>query len=291
MIGPEGRGRRRRGDRPRHHRAQGVRVTAAASWPITTCSRGSSTAGASSRSSPTRSSSANRYGPGRRGPDPRPRQLQGDQRQRSGHGAGDDDGPGRESRCSHGRLRSSDVLARLGGDEFAVLLAARPTRRTPRRWPPTCSSCCASHPSSSAGRQCPGHDQRRRGAVRARRGAGLRGAPGERRHGDVSGQGGGSRPAGDLLAARLEREALIEERLSWSERVRERARANDGIEPLTAADHGSRAPGRSPSARSLVRLNSEDGQLIPPGAFLGAAERSGLVDRARPLGGRARRSS
>ena len=188
-----------------------------------------------------------------------------------GHSAGDETIRA-ASAVLERRLRSSDVVARLGGDEFAVLLAQADERES-RQVAAELLELLRQQPVFVAGRSV---------RVTASVGVALF-EPGRRLDSE------GLLASADLAmyeakeagrdqlvihSAAPEREALNEERLSWSERVRS-ALANDGMSLFVQPIKDLRS-GQISQWEALVRL-SEGGQLILPGAFLGAAERSGLV--------------
>jgi diguanylate cyclase (GGDEF)-like protein/PAS domain S-box-containing protein len=170
------------------------------------------------------------------------------------------------------RLRSSDVLARLGGDEFAVLLAQADEDES-RRVAADLLELVRQQPVFVAGRSV---------RVTASVGVALF-QPDEKLDSEgllasadmamyQAKEAGRDQLA--IYSGVLERQSLIEERLSWPERVRS-ALANDGmslfLQPIKDLHSGHIS-----QWEALVRL-SEGSQLILPGAFLGAAERSGLV--------------
>jgi diguanylate cyclase (GGDEF)-like protein len=188
-----------------------------------------------------------------------------------GHGAGDETIRA-ASTVLGGRLRASDILARLGGDEFAVLLP-RAEEQEARRVGTDLLEVLRQNPVFVAGRSV---------RVTASAGAALFTPDEELDSAGLMAKADlamyQAKEAGrDQLAfysPAPEREALIEERLSWPDRVRS-ALHNDGMSLFLQPIKDLRS-GRISQWEALLRLR-EDGELILPGAFLGAAERSGLV--------------
>jgi diguanylate cyclase (GGDEF)-like protein/PAS domain S-box-containing protein len=172
------------------------------------------------------------------------------------------------------RLRSTDVLARLGGDEFGVLLpyAARPEAE---RVAEALLRCVRDNPLLSEGQH-----------TRLSTSIGVA----------LFGQGDRELTADGLLASadlalyeakkrgrdryeiHLEtgdREAGAEERHSWPDRIR-KALAEDALvlhlQPIVDVPSGKLL-----HHEALLRIRDDNGELIMPGAFMGAAERSGLI--------------
>ena len=81
-----------------------------------------------------------------------------------------------------------------------------------------------------------------------------------------------------------------EARITWPERIRERARRTT-VRASTCSRSWTSRPGASRSTSCLLRCSDGDGELIPPGAFLGAAERFGLISEIDRWVVRRRRSS
>ncbi len=193
-----------------------------------------------------------------------------------GHGAGDD-AVRTASLALASRLRSSDVLARLGGDEFAVLLPYGDEENA-RAVASGLLDALRRHPVFVAGRRM---------RVTTSIGVALFG-PGEGLDSEAllsnadiamyqAKEAGRDRFA--VYSPAPERDALLEARPSWSNRVRgalERDAFSLSLQPILNLRSGEVS-----QYEVLVRMNGEDGP-IPPGAFLAAAERSGQageVDR------------
>ncbi|MGE5527320.1 MAG: PAS domain S-box protein [Methanosarcina sp.] len=192
-----------------------------------------------------------------------------------GHAAGDEL-IANVSQILRRRLRSSDVLGRMGGDEFAVVL--------PR---------VSAEQACEVGRSLL-EDIRKNGQIPQTEGGGrVTASVGVASFGDEAGA-----TAQDLLAradiamydakeAGRDRITVFDpgsprhertrERVDWLERI-EAALANDRFvlhaQPILALDGD-----RSERFELLLRMISEDGDLIPPAAFLGFAERSDLAQR------------
>lgn len=189
-----------------------------------------------------------------------------------GHTAGDKLIVGIAERLA-GRLRESDVVARLGGDEFAILLPdasadeavlvaqqlleairveAVPVMGRPRRVTASIGVAPVVHREGLAGEDLlvsadlAMYDAKEAGRDRVARYAT---GPHERDR--------------------------TEARLSWVERIRE-ALDHDDFE-LHAQPIVDLGTGIISQWELLVRMRSEDGDLIPPGAFLSVAERYGLI--------------
>ena len=188
-----------------------------------------------------------------------------------GHSAGDETIRA-ASAVLERRLRSSDVVARLSGDEFAVLLAQADEEES-RRVAADLLELLRQQPIFVGGRSV---------RVTASVGVALF-QPDEKLDSEgllasadmamyQAKEAGRDQVA--IYSGAPERQTLIEERISWPERVRS-ALANDGmslfLQPIKDLQSGHIS-----QWEALVRL-SEGSQLILPGAFLGAAERSGLV--------------
>lgn len=189
-----------------------------------------------------------------------------------GHTAGDKLIVGIAERLA-GRLRESDVVARLGGDEFAILLPdasadeavlvaqqlleairveAVPVMGRPRRVTASIGVAPVVHREGLAGEDLlvsadlAMYDAKEAGRDRVARYAT---GPHERDR--------------------------TEARLSWVERIRE-ALDHDDFE-LHAQPIVDLGTGIISQWELLVRMRAEDGDLIPPGAFLSVAERYGLI--------------
>lgn len=189
-----------------------------------------------------------------------------------GHTAGDKLIVGIAERLA-GRLRESDVVARLGGDEFAILLPdasaaeavlvaeqlleairveAVPVMGRPRRVTASIGVAPVVHREGLAGEDLlvsadlAMYDAKEAGRDRVAR-----------------------------YAAGPHERDRTEARLSWAERIRE-ALDHDDFE-LHAQPIVDLGTGIISQWELLVRMRSEDGDLIPPGAFLSVAERYGLI--------------
>jgi len=189
-----------------------------------------------------------------------------------GHTAGDKLIVGIAERLT-GRLRESDVVARLGGDEFAILLPDAsadeavqvaqqlleviraepvPVMGRPRRSTASIGVAPVVHRDGLTGEDLlVAADLAMYDAKEAGRDSVARYAAGPH-----------------------ERERT-EARLSWVERIRD-ALEHDEFE-LHAQPIVDLGTGVISQWELLVRMRSEDGDLIPPGAFLSVAERYGLI--------------
>jgi diguanylate cyclase (GGDEF)-like protein/PAS domain S-box-containing protein len=188
-----------------------------------------------------------------------------------GHRAGDETIRA-ASGVLNGRLRSSDVLARLSGDEFAVLLAQADEEQA-RLLASDLLELLRQHPIFVAGR-----------SVRITASVGVAlfqpkdelDSEGLLASADVAMYQ--AKEAGrDQLAIYSrapERQTQIEDRLSWPDRVRT-ALANGSMSLFLQPIKDLRS-GHVSQWEALVRLREGD-ETILPGAFLGPAERSGLV--------------
>jgi len=193
-----------------------------------------------------------------------------------GHGAGDD-AVRAVSLALASRLRSSDVLARLGGDEFAVLLP-HGDEENARAVASGLLDALRGHPVFVAGRRM--RDTTSIGVALFGPGEGLD-SEALLSNADIAmyqaKEAGRDRFA--VYSPASERDALIEARPSWSNRVRgalERDAFSLSLQPILNLRSGEVS-----QYEVLVRMNGDDGP-IPPGAFLAAAERSGQageVDR------------
>jgi diguanylate cyclase (GGDEF)-like protein/PAS domain S-box-containing protein len=189
-----------------------------------------------------------------------------------GHSAGDELIK-RASELFRSRLRTTDLIARLGGDEFAVMLPGVDTE--------------------GARLVATGLLQAIRGEGRF---PGTAGRPITASIGIVSFAPGEELTPAELLAeadiamydakaAGRNRAASYDDRGDGSERLRihttwqQRIRnAIDEDRLVLMAQPIVRLAGRSePRRELLVRMLSEDGELIPPGVFLHAAERYDLI--------------
>ncbi len=193
-----------------------------------------------------------------------------------GHAAGDQV-IGRVAHLLARRVRRQDVLGRLGGDEFAAVLTGVDGAEAERLTNDLLSLVReqsvvvgAEHPiglTASAGIALLG-----------------RGGPSAARSGDellVSADialydakdGGRDRCA--ISSETQVRQAQMTERMAWSQRMRD-ALERDGF-VLFQQPVVDLATGLPKSHELLLRMRGEDGELIPPAAFLPIAERSGLI--------------
>ncbi len=172
-----------------------------------------------------------------------------------------------------GRLRESDILARLGGDEFAVLL-------------PNVDESGAQRVAGDLVRAirdeaAVGPSERRRRVTTSVGVAPLRG-------GDATGEElliaadlamYDAKEAGRDRFAVVSRDAArpdrVRARVSWLERIRG-ALADDRL-VLHAQPIRNLRTGEIGQHELLLRMLGDDGELIPPGAFLPLAERFGLT--------------
>jgi diguanylate cyclase (GGDEF)-like protein/PAS domain S-box-containing protein len=186
-----------------------------------------------------------------------------------GHGAGDEVLRGVSERL-RSRLRRSDVLARLGGDEFAILLRsagedhARSVAQDlleqvraytpqvdgqPVRMTASIGVTVIDHASSTPGDLMADADRAMFDAKESGRDRVLFLDPGDRRSGPAGGRG-------------------------WEHRIRT-ALDEDRFE-LHCQPILELSSGEVTQSELLVRMRGDDG-LIPPNAFLGDAERLGLI--------------
>ncbi len=171
------------------------------------------------------------------------------------------------------RFRSSDIVARLGGDEFAVLLpavdvdearaAAQDLLATihnsnavfggkPLRVTASIGVAAFESDDATAGELLTGADL----AMYAAKAQG--------------------RDRVVVYTASEGRKARATAKLTWAERIREALAREDGfvlhMQPILDL-----ASGQISHGELLLRMRGEHGDLIPPGAFLPAAERYGLI--------------
>ena len=97
----------------------------------------------------------------------------------------------------------------------------------------------------------------------------------ERRPGDVRGQGGRPQPRTSVYAADRHEPQRAQARMHWVERIREALLEDRFV--LHAQPILDLRTGVVAQYELLVRMLDDDGELIPPGAFLQAAERFGLI--------------
>jgi diguanylate cyclase (GGDEF)-like protein/PAS domain S-box-containing protein len=177
-----------------------------------------------------------------------------------------------------GRLRESDILARLGGDEFAVLL-------------PNVDEAGAQRVAADLVRAI--RDEAAVGDANRRRRVTTSVGVAPFRAGDVTGEElliaadlamYEAKEAGRDRFALVSRDAArpdrVRGRVSWLERIRG-ALADDRL-VLHAQPIRNLRTGEIGHHELLLRMLGDDGELIPPGAFLPLAERFGLspdIDR------------
>ena len=169
------------------------------------------------------------------------------------------------------RVRITDIVARLSGDEFAVLMPQTDTAGALQLGEDLRAQVAESaRPVPEAEGATISVGITMFGGGRGGRGGGA----GRRRPGDVQGEGGGRNqialfrdpsepqrgPKRDQTAAARIRDALTDDRLSlYTQPIRNLA--SGGIERYEL----------------LLRMRSEDGELLPAASFIEAAERSGMV--------------
>jgi len=190
-----------------------------------------------------------------------------------GHGAGDEI-VARVARLLGRRLRKTDVLARLGGDEFAAILvgvdraeALRVTEELLRVVRDQSVLVDPGHPiglTASAGMVLFEEDcalSAEELIVSA----------------DIAmyDAKGGGRDRVAISVEMEERQAQMTERMAWSQRMRI-ALERDGF-VLFQQPVVDLATGLPKSHELLLRMRGDDGELIPPAAFLPIAEQSGLI--------------
>ena len=172
-----------------------------------------------------------------------------------------------------GRLRDSDILARLGGDEFAVLL-------------PNVDEAEAEHVAGELVRAI--RDEAAIETAKQRRRVTTSVGVAPFRTGGATGEelliaadlamydakeAGRNRFA--VVSADVARPDPVRARVSWLERIRS-ALADDRL-VLHAQPIRDLRTGEIGHHELLLRMLGDDGDLIPPGAFLPLAERFGLT--------------
>ncbi|HYX77735.1 MAG TPA: EAL domain-containing protein, partial [Solirubrobacterales bacterium] len=189
-----------------------------------------------------------------------------------GHGAGDE-AVRAVALVLQRRLRSSDVVARLGGDEFAILLP-QADEESARAVASDLVQALRSHPFFVAGRRV---------RITTSVGAAVF-QPGEEHDAETllasadiamyetkkAGRDGIS-----VYSPADRPQAVLEARLSWPDRIRTSLQTSSfslWLQPIQDLRSG-----RIAQFEVLVRMRDPDGGPIPPGAFLAAAERSGLI--------------
>ncbi len=188
-----------------------------------------------------------------------------------GHRAGDDL-IGSVAELLRDRVRESDVLARLGGDEFALLL--------PRA--DEAEAVAVAEDLLEAVRRHRAMFRGQRVRITTSIGIGLVDdavRTGEELlvQADVAmyeaKEAGRDRVS--VYRPEQERDAQLEARLTWPDRLR-KALEEDSF-ALYAQPIVDLATGRVSQYELLLRMVAEDGELLPPRAFLASAERFGLV--------------
>jgi len=169
-------------------------------------------------------------------------------------------------------LRETDVVARLGGDEFAVLLPGARAAEAEK--------VAGKLLDDLRGATVELSGQRRR--VSASLGIALIRGTGESAdelmvNADMAlyDAKGAGRDRVTVFADESQRRARMEARASWVERL-EHALEHDGF-ALYAQPIVDLRTGAAVHHELLLRMRAEDGDLIPPAAFLHIAERYGLI--------------
>ncbi|MFA9271899.1 MAG: putative bifunctional diguanylate cyclase/phosphodiesterase [Baekduiaceae bacterium] len=174
------------------------------------------------------------------------------------------------------RVRLGDVLARLGGDEFAVLMREGGRAEARHLANVVLDAIREQHIVTSSGRTR---------AITGSAGIALfdgnEEATGETILVDADLAMYDAKEAGrDRIAeaATAEtRQAGTRTRLTWMDRIRDAL--DDERFVLYAQPIVSLETGDTEQYELLLRMRDEDGEVIPPGAFLSVAERSGLISR------------
>ncbi len=170
------------------------------------------------------------------------------------------------------RLRGSDVLARLGGDEFAVLLPTADQEQAVRVAEAVLARVRALEVVTPGGQSRP---------VSASIGIAMLEDPRLDAEDAVVRADLALYDAKDAsrdtfqVYDQADDRARLESRITWADRLRA-ALEQDRLE-LHAQPIVELASGRVVQHELLVRMRSEGGELIPPGAFLPVAERFGMV--------------
>ena len=177
------------------------------------------------------------------------------------------------------RLRETDVVARLGGDEFAIILPQTDARGRRARSPTALLETRA-----RARRAC--CDGRRASAsppaigIAPYRAADVQRRPPSCSPTPTSAMYDAKEAGRDRFAVARPRRrgaAALRAPLSWAERIRD-ALDDDALRALPAADPRPRARGAIASYELLLRMRRRRRRASsPPGAFLGIAERFGLI--------------
>ncbi len=179
------------------------------------------------------------------------------------------------SKLLAGAVRARDTLARLGGDEFGIILEA----------------CTTDQANRVAQKICDGMDDFRfiHEGRRFRIGASIGLVPVDRRWtttaaiqqaADTSCYA--AKEAGrNRVHAWFDTDAAMRARqgeMQWTSRI-EHALDGDGFVLFAQRIQPLRGDSRGVHAEVLLRMKNDDGSLVPPGAFLPAAERFHLVSR------------
>jgi diguanylate cyclase (GGDEF)-like protein len=188
-----------------------------------------------------------------------------------GHGAGDELIRS-VARLLVARMRTSDVVARLGGDEFAVLLI-EVDAETAQQVAIDVLTAIRHHTVIVGGQRI---------SMTASIGVALleEGASDPSQllaDADLAMYEAkrGGRDGVSVYNAERAREARLEARLSWAERLRE-ALEQDSFE-LYAQPILDLSTGETSHHEVLLRLPGDDGEALSPGAFLPSAERLGIA--------------
>ncbi|HEY6779686.1 MAG TPA: EAL domain-containing protein [Thermoleophilaceae bacterium] len=190
-----------------------------------------------------------------------------------GHSAGDEL-IARVGTALRGRLRRTDVLARLGGDEFAVLLPRADADEAMRVAEGLLAAIRALDPAGWGGR---------RATVTASIGVAPFDASSTLTaeellvEADIAMYDAKEAGRGRAVAYRPgeERQQRMQARMTWAERIREALEHERFVlhaQPVVALNGDLK-----PRYELLVRMLSEQGELIPPASFLTVAERFDLV--------------
>lgn len=172
-----------------------------------------------------------------------------------------------------GRLRADDIVARLGGDEFAVLLRNVPATRVPAIAHDLADAIRSSRFALEAG-----HTLRLSASIGITTfGSADDLTPAELLvNADIAMYD--AKAAGRdriSVAATDVHQARAKTRHTWLQRIRE-ALDSDQLE-LHAQPIRHLATGLVTQHELLLRMRSDSGELIPPGAFIEIAERSGAI--------------
>ncbi|HWE34339.1 MAG TPA: EAL domain-containing protein [Solirubrobacteraceae bacterium] len=171
------------------------------------------------------------------------------------------------------RLRASDIVARIGGDEFAALLPSADVDEARTAAEDLLASIHGSKAvfggkplriTSSIGVAAFESDDATAGELLTGADLAMYAAKAQGRDRVV------------VYTASEGRRARATLKLTWAERIREALRREHGfvlhLQPILDL-----ATGKISHGELLLRMRGEHGDLIPPGAFLPAAERYGLI--------------